>query len=199
MRLLAVFLCLLLSPVCGEPEPVDLVPPDASAEADPDWVLWEEPDEAAEVFAESADLVQFRGMRPLSVYAQTFSVTDEDLVLAARVAYLEAGKSSERAYRAVLCVLYNRCVAKRFGGKVTDIPTEAYRRGQFSVIHKKGFKKLEPPEEIVEAARDIFLYGNLDLPENILFFCARRLGKSWGGRRFYKDIGGNLFFYGSVD
>ena len=198
MRLLAVFLCLLLSPVHGEPEPIDLVP-DTPESPDPDWVLWEEPDETADAFKTDVEPVLFHGMRPLSVYAQTFSVTDEDLVLAARVAYLEAGKSSERAYRAVLCVIYNRCVAKRFGGEVTDIPTEAYRKGQFSVIHKKGFKSLEPPEEIVDAARDIFLYGNLDLPENILFFCARRLGKSWGGRRFYKDIGGNLFFYGSVD
>ena len=54
-------------------------------------------------------------------------------------------------------------------------------------------------EEAVDAARDIFLYGNLDLPENILFFCAAKLGKNWGGRRFYRNIGGNLFFYGNVD
>jgi hypothetical protein len=138
-------------------------------------------------------------MRPRSRYAQAIPVTEEDLVLAARVALLEAGERNERAYRAVLCVIYNRCVAKRFGGTVTDIPTEAYRKGQFSVIHHKGFKNIEPPEAIVEAARDIFVYGNLDLPENILFFCASRLGRSWGGRRFYQDIGGNLFFYGSVD
>jgi hypothetical protein len=199
MRLLALLLCLLLSPVFGESEPLDLVPPDDGQTTDPDWVLWEEPEEPVEAFAAGTGPVLFRGMRPLSRYAQVFSVTDEDLILAARVAYLEAGKSNERAYRAVLCVLYNRCVAKRFGGEVTDIPTEAYRKGQFSVIHHKGFKKLEPPDEIVEAARDIFVYGNLDLPDNILFFCASRLGKSWGGRRFYKDIGGNLFFYGSVD
>ncbi len=199
MRLLAVILCLLLSPVFGETEPIDLVPPDGGGDVNPDWVLWEEPQPAVEAFAAEADPVLFRGMRPLSRYAQEISVTDEDLVLAARVAFLEAGKTNARAYRAVLCVLYNRCVATRFGGKVTDIPTEAYRKGQFSVIHHKGFKKLEPPDEIVEAARDIFVYGNLDLPDNILFFCASRLGKSWGGRRFYKDIGGNLFFYGSVD
>lgn len=165
---------------------------------DPNWVLWEEP-EAVEVFAQDGEHAFFCGMRPLSRYAQAIPVTEEDLVLAARVALLEAGERNERAYRAVLCVIYNRCVAKRFGGKVTDIPTEAYRKGQFSVIHHKGFKSIKPPEKIVEAARDIFVYGNLDLPENILFFCAARLGKGWGGRKFYQDIGGNLFFYGSVD
>ncbi|MBR0508322.1 MAG: cell wall hydrolase [Clostridia bacterium] len=166
---------------------------------DPDWVLFTEPEETAEAFAAADETVLHKGMRPLSCYAQVIEVTDEDLVLAARVAFLEAGGSNERAYRAVLCVLFNRCVAPRFGGGVTDIATEAYRKGQFSVIHHKGFKTLEPPEAIVDAARDIFVYGNLDLPENILFFCASRLGKSWGGRRFYKDIGGNLFFYGRTE
>lgn len=198
-RLLALCLCLFLLPLSSaSAETVDLVPGEPDREPDPNWVLWEESDEPVEAFAAETP-TSFCGMRPLSRYAQTFSVTDDDLILAARVAYLEAGGRNERAYRAVLCVLYNRCVAKRFGGKVTDISTEAYRKGQFSVIHHKGFKKLRPPEAIVEAARDIFVYGNLDLPENILFFCAARLGKGWGGRRFYQDIGGNLFFYGRVD
>ena len=193
-RLPAVWLSILLLPLSlaiAETEEPEL--------PDPNWVLWEEPEDAIEAFGQESTPVTFFGMRPISRYAQTFAVTDEDLVLAARVAYLEAGGTNERAYRAVLCVLYNRCVAPRFGGEVTDIPAEAYRKGQFSVIHHKGFKKLEPPEAIIEAARDIFVYGNLDLPENILFFCAARLGKGWGGRRFYKNIGGNLFFYGSVD
>ena len=199
-RILAVWLCLLLLPLSiAQAETEQPAAPDP-ASPDPNWVLWEEPEDTAEAFATAgASKPAFYGMRPLSRYAQVHTMTDEDLVLAARVAFLEAGGRNERAYRAVLCVLYNRCVAKRFGGEVTDIPTEAYRKGQFSVIHHKGFKKLEPPEEIVEAARDIFLYGNLDLPENILFFCAAKLGKGWGGRRFYQDIGGNLFFYGSVD
>ena len=199
-RILAVWLCLLLLPLSiAQAETEQPAAPDP-ASPDPSWVLWEEPEDTAEAFAAAgASKPAFYGMRPLSRYAQVHTVTDEDLVLAARVAFLEAGGRNERAYRAVLCVLYNRCVAKRFGGEVTDIPTEAYRRGQFSVIHHKGFKKLEPPEAIVDAARDIFVYGNLDLPENILFFCARKLGKGWGGRRFYQDIGGNLFFYGSAD
>ena len=198
-RLLAIWLCILLLPLslaAAEAEEPDL---NETTVPDPNWVPWEEPDDAVEAFAAEGAPVTFYGMQPLSRYAQVHAVTDEDLILAARVAYLEAGGTDERAYRAVLCVLYNRCVAPRFGGKVTDIPAEAYRSGQFSVIHHKGFKKLEPPEAIVDAARDIFVYGNLDLPENILFFCAARLGKNWGGRRFYKNIGGNLFFYGSVD
>ena len=198
-RFLTVWLCMLLLPLSIAQAETDLPDTDDATIPDPNWVLWEEPADAVEVFKTEGESAAFYGKRPLSRYAQVYTVSDEDLVLAARVAYLEAGGRNERAYRAVLCVIYNRCVAKRFGGEVTDIPTEAYRKGQFSVIHHKGFKKLEPPEAIVDAARDIFVYGNLDLPENILFFCARKLGKGWGGRRFYQDIGGNLFFYGSAD
>lgn len=195
-RFLTVWICILLFPLSIAK--AETVTPETDV-PDPNWIPWEETGETVEAFKTDGEPVVFYGMRPLSRYAQAYDVPDEDLTLAARVAYLEAGGRNERAYRAVLCVLYNRCVAKRFGGQVTDIPTEAYRKGQFSVIHHKGFKKLEPPQEIIDAARDIFVYGNIDLPENILFFCAARLGKGWGGRRFYKDIGGNLFFYGSAD
>ena len=198
-RLLAVWLCILLLPLSIAQAETEEPDRNETAVPDPNWIPWEESDETVEAFAPDGETAVFRGMQPLSLYAQSHDVTDEDLVLAARVAYLEAGARNESAYRAVLCVLYNRCVAQRFGGRVTDIPTEAYRRGQFSVIHHKGFKTLEPPQAIVEAARDIFVYGNLDLPENIIFFCAAKLGKSWGGRRFYRNIGGNLFFYGNVD
>ncbi len=198
MKRLLIVLLVLLLPASAAAETIDLVPGDTPSGEETGLVLWQKPDDAVEAFAESTSGM-YCGMRPLSRYAQAFSVSDDDLVLAARVAYLEAGGRNAQAYRAVLCVIYNRCVAKRFGGKVTDIPTEAYRKGQFSVIHHKGFKKIKPPEDIVEAARDIFVYGNLDLPETILFFCAARLGKNWGGRKFYQDIGGNLFFYGSVD
>ncbi len=138
-------------------------------------------------------------MAPLSRYARNITVTEDDLTLAAKVAYFEAGGSDEDAYRAVLCVLYNRCVASRFGGGYTDIPTEVFRKGQFSVIHHDDFDTFTPPSEIVECARDIFVLGELSLPENILFFCAERLGEHWGGRKLYKNIGGNLFFYGSTD
>ncbi|MDO4564601.1 MAG: cell wall hydrolase [Clostridia bacterium] len=133
------------------------------------------------------------------VYVSYFSCTEEDLVLAAKVAYLEARGKGEDAYRAVLSVIYNRCMAPRFGGGQTEIETEVFRKNQFSVINHRNFDNLEPPEEIVEYARDIFYNGNINVPYNILFFCASRLGTSWGGRKFYKNIGGNLFFYGNVE
>lgn len=134
-----------------------------------------------------------------SEYQKAMGLTYSDLVLAAKVAYLEARGKGEQAYRAVLCVIYNRCMAPRFGGGVTDIETEVYRKGQFSVIHHKKFETMTPPEEIVDMARSVFLYGELSIPENVLFFCAQRLGENWGGRKLYKNIGGNLFFYGRTE
>ena len=181
---------------CATPAPTAepvAIPPD------PNWVLAEAVEAITAAFAPAEPVLRHHGMRPLSRYAQVHPVTEDDLTLAARVAYFEAGPRSERAYRAVLCVLYNRCVATRFGAKVTDIATETYRKGQFSVVHNKRFQTFDPPEAIREAARDIFVYGNLDLPENVLFFCAERIGKNFGGHPFYRNIGGNLFFFGSVD
>ena len=198
-RLLAVWLCILMLPFSAALAEAEEPDRTETGVPDPNWVLWEEPDDAVEAFAADGAPVALFGMQPLSRYAQVYSVTDEDLILAARVAYLEAGGTNERAYRAVLCVLYNRCMATRFGGEITDIQTEAFRKGQFSVIHNKRFSTFEPPEEILDAARDIFVSGNLDLPENILFFCAERIGKGFGGHKFYQNIGGNLFFYGKVD
>ena len=188
-----------------EPDTENPVEPDTPSDAanealwDPNWVPAEEPDEAQEAFAPNGLTPRHIGRRPLSPYAQTFETTDDDLLIAARVAYLEAGGKDEDAYRAVLCVLYNRCMAPRFGGGVTDIRTEAFRKNQFSVVHSKRFSKLEPPEAVLEAARDVFVYGSLDLPDNVLFFHAAKLGKGYFGRKFYKNIGGNLFYYGSVD
>ena len=136
----------------------------------------------------------------LSPYATGIGIREEDLILAAKVAYFEAGGyATEKAHRAVLSVIYNRCIAPRFGGGLTDIPTEVYRKGQFSVIANKKFRTFEPPETIVAYARDIFQWGNINLPENILFFHADCLGKNWGGRKFYGNIGGNLFFYGRTE
>ena len=211
LLLMLMLLCMLPGLLLGARVPVRTTePPSAETEKperspipippDPNWVPAAEPvEETAEVFRTFGATPRSHGMRALSGYAQSFTVTDDDLILAARVAYFEAGPRSERAYRAVLCVLYNRCVAKRFGGKITDIATETYRKGQFSVVHNKKFKTFDPPEAIIEAARDIFVYGKLDLPDNILFFCAESIGKRFGGHKFYKNIGGNLFFYGRVD
>ena len=120
---------------------------------------------------------------------------EAELVLAAKVAYLEARGKGEAAYRAVLSVIYNRCKSSRFGGGETSITTEVYRKSQFSLVNGSSFESTEPPAEIVEYARDVFVNGNTNVPAGVLFFRAERLGESWGDKTFYQTIGGNSFFY----
>lgn len=120
---------------------------------------------------------------------------EAELVLAAKVAYLEARGKGEAAYRAVLSVIYNRCKSSRFGGGETSITTEVYRKSQFSVVNGSSFESTEPPAEIVEYARNVFVNGNTNVPAGVLFFRAERLGESWGDKTFYQTIGGNSFFY----
>lgn len=119
------------------------------------------------------------------------------LKLAAKVAYLEAKGKGEETYRAVLSVIYNRCKSSKFGKGETSISTEVYRKSQFSVIGHSKFETMEPPEEIVEYAYDVFCNGNTNVPAGVLFFRASRLGQSWGSKKYYKTIGGNAFYYGS--
>lgn len=120
---------------------------------------------------------------------------EAELVLAAKVAYLEAKGKGEAAYRAVLSVIYNRCKSASFGGGETSITTEVYRKSQFSVVNGSSFESTEPPDEIVEYARDVFVNGNTNVPSGVLFFRAERLGEVWGDKTFYQTIGGNSFFY----
>ena len=121
----------------------------------------------------------------------------EELELAAKVAYLEAKGKGEEAYRAVLSVIYHRCNSSAFGGGVTSISTEVYRKSQFSVIGHSQFETMDPPDDIVDYAYDVFCNDNPNVPSGVLFFRAERLGLEWGDKTYYKTIGGNAFYYGS--
>ena len=114
-RVFAVWLCLCLLPFSfaaaeeqETPEPVietvTLAPEEPESNLlpvpvppDPNWILAPDEPETVEAFAQTAEAERHRGMRPLSRYARAFTVTEADLKLAARVAYLEAGGRSERA------------------------------------------------------------------------------------------------------
>lgn len=146
-----------------------------------------------------APTVEPSAVPAMHTYAYTMHITEEDLNLAARVAYWEMRGKGEYAYRAVLSVIYNRCMATNWGGGVTSISETVYRPGQFSVVNKKRFKTTEPPAEIIEYARDVFCNGNINIPYNVMFFgWSGAVSKSWGGRTLYKEIGGDYFFYGST-
>ena len=119
----------------------------------------------------------------------------EALELAARVAYFETGTND--GYKAVLNVIYNRCLSTKFGGKKTSIRTEVYRSSQFTVVKGSKFESTTAPEKIIDYADDIFNHGKTVLPETVYFFRSSKSGTTWGDRVYYDTIGGNAFFYGS--
>ena len=121
------------------------------------------------------------------------SYSYEDLELAARVAYFETGNSD--GYKAVLSVIYNRCMSEKFGGKKTSISTEVYRSSQFSVVKNSKFESTVAPDKIIEYANDVFNRGKTTVPETVLFFRAASRGTEWGDKIYYDTIGGNAFFH----
>ena len=124
----------------------------------------------------------------------TGAYNDEELELAARVAHWEARGNGEEGYRAVLCVILNRCESSKFGGGQTTIFTEVYRKSQFSVVRYEKFAGDRAPDEIIEYARDVFNNKNRLLPENVYSFRSGSLGTSWGDKTYYGTYGGNAFF-----
>lgn len=132
---------------------------------------------------------------PIESNSDSGGYSDEELELAARVALWEARGKGEDAYKAVLCVLYNRCQSKKFGGGLTSISTEVYRKSQFSVVRYDDFASDRAPDDIIGYADDVFNNGDRDLPEGVLFFRSGSLGETWGDKKYYETIGGNAFFY----
>ena len=147
--------------------------------------------------AVAALFLAFAGIQATQAGASSGKYSLEELELAAKVAYLEAKGKGEEAYRAVLSVIYHRCNSSAFGGGVTSISTEVYRKSQFSVIGHSQFETMDPPDDIVDYAYDVFCNDNPNVPSGVLFFRAERLGLEWGDKTYYKTIGGNAFYYGS--
>ena len=115
----------------------------------------------------------------------------KDIYLAAQVAYLEAKGKGSDAYRAVLSVIFNRVEYRD-----SDIPTEVYRKSQFSVVNDEDFESTVPPDEVIRIAHDVFNNGGTNLPSKVRYFRAASKGTVWYDSFVHYDtIGGNAFFY----
>ena len=114
----------------------------------------------------------------------------EDVLLAARVAYFESGRS-EDGYRAVLCVILNRVESGRWPGSVYDV---VYQKSQFSVVGRSDFLTKTVPDSVINYANDVFNNGNRLLPTNVMSFRSSATDKTWGTRTFYGTFGGNDFY-----
>lgn len=114
----------------------------------------------------------------------------EDVLLAARVAYFESGKSEE-GYRAVLCVVVNRVESSRWPSTVYDV---VYQKSQFTVVGRSDFLTKTIPDSVIGYADDVLNGGNRLLPTNVMSFRSGSTDKTWGTRTYYGTYGGNDFY-----
>jgi len=114
----------------------------------------------------------------------------EDILLAARVAYFESGRSEE-GYRAVLCVVLNRVESSKWPNNVNDV---VYQKSQFSVISRSDFLTKTIPDSVIGYANDVFNNGNRLLATNVISFRSGQTDKTWGTRTYVGTYGGNDFY-----
>ncbi|MBA4348329.1 MAG: hypothetical protein C0413_05730 [Clostridiales bacterium] len=114
----------------------------------------------------------------------------EDVLLAARVAYFESGKS-EDGYRAVVCVILNRVESGRWPNSVYDV---VFQKSQFSVVGRSDFLTKTIPDSVIGYANDVLNGGNRLLPTNVMSFRSATTEKVWGSRTYYATYGGNDFY-----
>ena len=112
------------------------------------------------------------------------------MLLAARIAYFESGKS-EDGYRAVICVILNRVEASKWPDSVYDV---VYQKSQFSVVGRSDFLTKTIPDSVIEYANDVLNNGNRLLPTNVMSFKSAASDKTWGTRTYYGTFGGNDFY-----
>jgi hypothetical protein len=114
----------------------------------------------------------------------------EEVLLAARVAYFESGRS-EDGYRAVVCVIVNRVEASKWPDSVNDV---VYQKSQFSVVSRSDFLTKTVPDSVIDYADDVLNGGNRLLPSDVMSFRSSATDKTWGTRTYYATYGGNDFY-----
>ncbi|MEG1559752.1 MAG: SH3 domain-containing protein [Clostridia bacterium] len=124
---------------------------------------------------------------------KTNEFSEEEVYLAAKVAYLESRGGGAEAYAAVANVIYNRVKSRMFPNTIESV---CFQRGQFSVIHHSNWNNITPNSTCLNAVRECLNGGKRNVPMRVLFFHAAYLGTSWGNdKEFYKTIGANSFFW----
>jgi len=137
--------------------------------------------------APTATPVQTSSQQPPNVSG---AYSGEDVLLAARVAYFESGKS-EDGYRAVVCVILNRVESSRWPNSVYDV---VFQKSQFSVVGRSDFLTKTIPDSVIGYANDVLNGGNRLLPTNVMSFRSATTEKVWGSRTYYATYGGNDFY-----
>ncbi len=137
--------------------------------------------------APTATPVQTSSQEPPSVSGP---YSGEDVLLAARVAYFESGRS-EDGYRAVLCVIVNRVESSKWPNSVHDV---VYQKSQFSVVGRSDFLTKTIPDSVINYANDVLNNANRLLATDVMSFRSAQTDKTWGTRTYAGTYGGNDFY-----
>lgn len=136
---------------------------------------WTEKQEQAHEIAETARAMGLPEDDPIIVRAkeiweaeQLQFILDRDII--ATVIYNEAWAGcTERHRELVAAVIMNRVKSDKFPDTVYDVVTQ---KGQYLLGYANGDPQYTPPEEAIEACREIAtraLLGGIDCPDNVLY------------------------------
>ncbi len=132
-----------------------------------------------------------RVLQDLRNTPQSYPFTYDDILLVTRLIYAEGNNQSDEGYRAMASIVYNRLRSKRYPNTVEKI---VYQRNQFTVVDDENFLTDVPTASAFSAVIDVFINGNVTLPENVLYFRGERDNKRWGSREYYDTIDGNMYY-----
>lgn len=115
--------------------------------------------------------------------------TEEDVMLLAKIATVEAGGASENKLLAICNVVLNRVENGRFPNTIKGV---IYQPNQFPPAHYDSFAKVKPEQKAVNAAYRA-LYGENNVPK-VLFFNMEPF-ESKDDSEFFGLIEGDYFYY----
>lgn len=117
----------------------------------------------------------------------------DELLLVAQVVQEESKGSGVEARAAVANVIYNRIASSRFPDSVSGV---IFQKNQFTVARDEDkLRAVVPVSKAIEAVNQIFIGGDMILPDDVLYFRSSKKGTSWDKRVYYATYGGNSFFY----
>lgn len=115
---------------------------------------------------------------------ESFSLSDEDMVLLAKIIWLEARGESFEGQQAVAEVVFNRMLSEYFPDTLSDV---IYQKGQFSTA---SMVHTADPDNTQYLAIEAALNGPNILPLEVVFFATTAENDNvWG------SIGGHTFCY----
>lgn len=128
----------------------------------------------------------------------TYTYTQEDIILLAKVAQTEMGtpKVSPTAFKYGVQVVLNRVASPFFPDNIHDVVYQTYKGvPQFSVTLNGVLDRCEPTQESIETVYEVLLFGT-DLPDYVEYFYEEHVEGNWVNTLpVYKTVDGTTFAY----